>query len=85
MNLRASHCFLSLLVFDDYFKTVARVRGQVTLLIGDLALLHDVGSLHACARAAADQLGVPVPPITIVVVNNGGGGIFSFLPVPKIY
>jgi 2-succinyl-5-enolpyruvyl-6-hydroxy-3-cyclohexene-1-carboxylate synthase len=81
MNLRASHCFLSLLVFDSN----ARVRGQVTLLIGDLALLHDVGSLHACARAAADQLGVPVPPITIVVVNNGGGGIFSFLPVPKIY
>lgn len=54
---------------------------QVTLLIGDLALLHDVGSLHACVRAAADQLGVLVPPITIVVVNNGGGGIFSFLPV----
>jgi 2-succinyl-5-enolpyruvyl-6-hydroxy-3-cyclohexene-1-carboxylate synthase len=44
-----------------------------TLLIGDLALLHDVNAL-AMLRDRREAL-------TIVVVNNGGGGIFSFLPV----
>jgi 2-succinyl-5-enolpyruvyl-6-hydroxy-3-cyclohexene-1-carboxylate synthase len=45
----------------------------VTLLVGDLALLHDVGSL-AMARDAT-------PPVTIVLIDNGGGGIFDFLPI----
>lgn len=43
------------------------------LLIGELALLHDVGGLIAAARAGAE--------LRIVCVNNGGGGIFDFLPV----
>ncbi|MBA2617078.1 MAG: 2-succinyl-5-enolpyruvyl-6-hydroxy-3-cyclohexene-1-carboxylic-acid synthase [Rubrobacter sp.] len=45
--------------------------GPVTLLIGDLALLHDLNSL-----AMLRDL-----PVTVVVLNNDGGGIFSFLPV----
>jgi 2-succinyl-5-enolpyruvyl-6-hydroxy-3-cyclohexene-1-carboxylate synthase len=44
----------------------------VVLLIGDLSFLHDVGGLMA---ANLFQLSA-----TIVVVNNNGGGIFSFLP-----
>jgi len=48
----------------------------VTLLIGDLAALHDLNSL-ALLRTA-DQ------PVTIVCLNNDGGGIFSHLPVAKI-
>lgn len=44
-----------------------------TLIVGDLALLHDLNGL-GCLRYA-DQ------PLTIVVVNNGGGGIFAFLPI----
>jgi 2-succinyl-5-enolpyruvyl-6-hydroxy-3-cyclohexene-1-carboxylate synthase len=43
----------------------------VTLLIGDLALLHDLNSL-AMLRGL---------PVTVVAINNDGGGIFSFLPV----
>jgi len=47
----------------------------ITLLIGDLALLHDLNSLSLVSRRQH--------PIVIVVINNGGGGIFSFLPVHK--
>jgi 2-succinyl-5-enolpyruvyl-6-hydroxy-3-cyclohexene-1-carboxylate synthase len=45
----------------------------VTLLIGDLALLHDLNSL-ALLRACRD-------PFVLVLINNDGGGIFSFLPI----
>jgi len=45
--------------------------GSVTLLIGDLALLHDLNSLAMLRRI----------PVVVVVINNDGGGIFSFLPV----
>ncbi|HUP68910.1 MAG TPA: 2-succinyl-5-enolpyruvyl-6-hydroxy-3-cyclohexene-1-carboxylic-acid synthase [Acidimicrobiales bacterium] len=43
-------------------------------LVGDLAFLHDVGGLRAGAASDAR------PACTIVVVDNSGGGIFSFLP-----
>ena len=45
----------------------------VTLLIGDLAVLHD---LNALALLRDSEY-----PVTLVVINNDGGGIFSFLPV----
>ena len=45
----------------------------VTLLIGDLALLHDLNSL-----AMLRDL-----PVVVVVLNNDGGAIFSFLPVAR--
>jgi 2-succinyl-5-enolpyruvyl-6-hydroxy-3-cyclohexene-1-carboxylate synthase len=47
--------------------------GPVTLLVGDLALLHDLNSL-AMLRDV---------PVIVVVLNNDGGGIFSFLPVAR--
>jgi len=43
-----------------------------TVLTGDLGLLHDLGGLAALREAAA--------PVRIVVIDNGGGGIFHFLP-----
>jgi 2-succinyl-5-enolpyruvyl-6-hydroxy-3-cyclohexene-1-carboxylate synthase len=55
------------------FGVAAVSDGPVVLLIGDVALAHDVGGL-----IAARQLGLD---LTIVVVNNDGGGIFHFLPV----
>mgnify|MGYP001245054870 FL=1 len=42
------------------------------LLIGDLSFYHDMNGL------LASQHGMD---LTIVVINNGGGGIFSFLPI----
>ena len=40
-------------------------------VIGDLALAHDLGGLAAASRA---------PSLRLIVVDNGGGGIFHFLP-----
>ena len=52
---------------------VARGTGRpVTVLVGDLALLHDLTSL-ALVRDG--------PPVTVVAVNNDGGGIFHRLPI----
>jgi 2-succinyl-5-enolpyruvyl-6-hydroxy-3-cyclohexene-1-carboxylate synthase len=47
--------------------------GRVTLLTGDLAFAHDIGGLLAAHRHGLDA--------NIVVLNNDGGGIFSYLPV----
>jgi len=47
----------------------------VTLMIGDLAALHDLNSLSMLRD-------LPVPLI-IILLNNGGGAIFSFLPIAE--
>ena len=49
--------------------------GPTVLLTGDLAFLHDVGALFAARSARAS--------CTIVVLNDDGGGIFSFLPIAE--
>jgi 2-succinyl-5-enolpyruvyl-6-hydroxy-3-cyclohexene-1-carboxylate synthase len=51
----------------------AAVTSRVVLLIGDVALAYDVGGLLAARR-----LGLP---LTIVLLDNDGGGIFEFLPI----
>ena len=52
----------------------ARATGApVVVLCGELALLHDLGGLMAGRRAGIE--------LTVVCVDNGGGGIFDFLPV----
>lgn len=55
---------------------IAQGCGKRTFaLIGDLTLLHDVGSL-AMLRKTKN-------PVILIVINNGGGGIFSFLPIAQ--
>ena len=55
------------------FGAAAATTGPVVLLLGDVALAHDIGGLIAARR-----LGLR---LTIVLLNNDGGGIFHFLPV----
>ncbi len=55
------------------FGVAAAGSAPVVLLIGDVAVAHDVGGLLAARR-----LGLK---LTIVLLNNDGGGIFHFLPV----
>ena len=50
-------------------------RRPTYLLTGELALLHDLGGLLAARRAGAE--------LTVLCVNNGGGGIFDFLPLAE--
>ncbi|HWS44459.1 MAG TPA: 2-succinyl-5-enolpyruvyl-6-hydroxy-3-cyclohexene-1-carboxylic-acid synthase, partial [Acidimicrobiia bacterium] len=50
----------------------ATVVGPLVLVAGDLSFYHDMNGLLAAKRHAIDA--------TIVLVNNDGGGIFSFLP-----
>lgn len=52
---------------------VAAATGErVTLIIGDLSFYHDLNGLLAAKQYELDM--------TIVLINNNGGGIFSFLP-----
>jgi 2-succinyl-5-enolpyruvyl-6-hydroxy-3-cyclohexene-1-carboxylate synthase len=53
---------------------VAAVRGAdpLVLVIGDVALYHDMNGLLAAKQYELDA--------TVILLNNDGGGIFSFLP-----
>lgn len=47
--------------------------GPCYALIGDIAFFHDVGSLHTAIQQEVQ--------LTIIVIDNGGGGIFENLPI----
>ncbi len=55
------------------FGVAAAGDRPVVLLIGDVALAHDIGGLLAARRLGLE--------LTIVLLNNDGGGIFHFLPI----
>ncbi len=48
-------------------------HGPALALVGDLAFLHDIGAVRLAASLDV--------ALTVVVVNNGGGRIFDFLPI----
>ena len=51
----------------------ARAAGKpMTLMLGDLSFFHDLNGLLAAKHYKLD--------LTILLINNNGGGIFSFLP-----
>jgi len=51
----------------------AHASGRATTIVtGELGFLHDIGSLAALREVST--------PVRIVVIDNGGGGIFHFLP-----
>jgi 2-succinyl-5-enolpyruvyl-6-hydroxy-3-cyclohexene-1-carboxylate synthase len=62
-------------IVSSAFGAAADTEGPVVLLIGDVALAHDIGGLLAAKRLELK--------LTIVLVDNGGGGIFDFLPVSR--
>ncbi|MBU0982519.1 MAG: 2-succinyl-5-enolpyruvyl-6-hydroxy-3-cyclohexene-1-carboxylic-acid synthase [candidate division Zixibacteria bacterium] len=53
----------------------AGLNKHVVLLIGDTAALHDLNSLALVAKLPT--------PVTIIIVNNDGGGIFEQLPISR--
>jgi 2-succinyl-5-enolpyruvyl-6-hydroxy-3-cyclohexene-1-carboxylate synthase len=59
-------------VVSTALGSAAAGGGPVVLVVGDLSFLHDLNAL-----VAAKLHGLSA---TIVLVNNDGGGIFSFLP-----
>ena len=60
---------------DGNIATVAGLAlgcdSPVFAVMGDLAALHDLNSLPLLHGS----------PVTLVIINNGGGGIFRFLPI----
>jgi 2-succinyl-5-enolpyruvyl-6-hydroxy-3-cyclohexene-1-carboxylate synthase len=59
-------------VVSTALGAAAVADGPVVLIVGDLSFFHDLNGLFAAAKFDLDA--------TVVVLNNDGGGIFSFLP-----
>ncbi|MCW3012366.1 MAG: menD, partial [Solirubrobacterales bacterium] len=62
-------------VVSTAFGVAAGSPGPVVALIGDVALAYDVGALVSARRLRL--------PLTLVLIDNEGGGIFDFLPVAR--
>ncbi|MBA3878042.1 MAG: 2-succinyl-5-enolpyruvyl-6-hydroxy-3-cyclohexene-1-carboxylic-acid synthase, partial [Anaerolinea sp.] len=59
-------------VVSTALGSAAVAAGPVALVVGDVSFLHDLNALVAARLHGLSA--------TIVLVNNDGGGIFSFLP-----
>src|SRR5262249_42473033 len=59
-------------VVSSALGAAAAGTGPVVLVIGDISFYHDANGLLAAKKHGLNA--------TIVLLNNDGGGIFSFLP-----
>ncbi|HYB91140.1 MAG TPA: 2-succinyl-5-enolpyruvyl-6-hydroxy-3-cyclohexene-1-carboxylic-acid synthase [Candidatus Binataceae bacterium] len=59
-------------VLSTALGAAAARMDPTVLILGDLSCLHDIGGLQIAARYPIHLL--------VIVINNDGGGIFSFLP-----
>jgi 2-succinyl-5-enolpyruvyl-6-hydroxy-3-cyclohexene-1-carboxylate synthase len=59
-------------VVSSALGAAAVADGPVVLIVGDLSFFHDLNGIFAATKFDLDA--------TVVVLNNDGGGIFSFLP-----
>ena len=62
-------------VISTAIGAASSAEGPCLLLIGDIAAVHDINGLLAAGRLQSD--------LVIIVVDNGGGAIFSFLPIAQ--
>jgi 2-succinyl-5-enolpyruvyl-6-hydroxy-3-cyclohexene-1-carboxylate synthase len=53
----------------------AALKKPIVALLGDMTALHDINSLALVSQIET--------PIYFIVINNLGGGIFSFLPISQ--
>jgi 2-succinyl-5-enolpyruvyl-6-hydroxy-3-cyclohexene-1-carboxylate synthase len=60
----------------------SQTRAPLTLLLGDISFLHDIGSLWA-AQPTRTQQTPRAQPVVLVVINNDGGRIFEQLPIAR--
>jgi 2-succinyl-5-enolpyruvyl-6-hydroxy-3-cyclohexene-1-carboxylate synthase len=51
------------------------LQAATTLIVGDVATIHDLNSLMMCARSSQ--------PLVILLLNNDGGQIFSYVDASK--
>jgi 2-succinyl-5-enolpyruvyl-6-hydroxy-3-cyclohexene-1-carboxylate synthase len=59
-------------VVSTALGAAAVADGPLVLIVGDLSFVHDLNGLLAATKFNLDAI--------VVVLNNDGGGIFSFLP-----
>lgn len=62
-------------VVSSALGAAAALPGPLVLVVGDLSFYHDMNGLLAAKRHGLRA--------TVVLLNNNGGGIFSFLPQAK--
>ncbi|MBD3299668.1 MAG: 2-succinyl-5-enolpyruvyl-6-hydroxy-3-cyclohexene-1-carboxylic-acid synthase [candidate division Zixibacteria bacterium] len=62
-------------VVSTAMGAAAASRRRVVLIIGDVSFLHDIAGLYLLLQRDLN--------VSIVLLNNNGGGIFSFLPLAR--
>jgi 2-succinyl-5-enolpyruvyl-6-hydroxy-3-cyclohexene-1-carboxylate synthase len=62
-------------IVSSAFGAAAAHGERTFVLLGDVALYHDMNGLLSARRLGLE--------LTVVVLDNGGGGIFDFLPIAE--